>query len=293
VSKLPKYITKRRGRFRVIFPEGITAGKIPRVLGTFDTLRDAEAARDAALRRLQEPEIEGLTNEEIEYTPEELWQAAFKAQARVQKVKRKRDSNQIIIPFPERPFAIVPLSDFHIGSPSVDYIQLKKDVETIRDTPRMWAIFFGDGCDNWIVSKLSHLQRGQVLTFDAEVQLLTVVLETLSDKLKVVVAGNHDNWTRKLAGFDRIKAALRGTRVLYDPYEVVFDLCHGDNATRIKVRHQWKYASVFNATHGIEVGWERGGEDFDIGFGGHTHTGTLCRPFIRHGRIRYAILIGT
>jgi hypothetical protein len=31
---------------------------------------------------------------------------------------------------------------------------------------------------------------------------------------------------------------------------------------------------------------------FDIGVGGHTHIGTLMRPFFRHGREKLAILTG-
>ena len=60
-----------------------------------------------------------------------------------------------------------------------------------------------------------------------------------------------------------------------------------------KCRHRWKYSSVFNVTHGIEVGWERGGVDFDLALGGHTHVGTFCRPFLRHGKMRLAVLTGT
>src|SRR5690606_1086220 len=58
-------------------------------------------------------------------------------------------------------------------------------------------------------------------------------------------------------------------------------------------RHQWRFSSIYNATHGVEVGWERGGSDFDIGLAGHTHIASLCRPFVKHGRKRYAVVTGT
>jgi hypothetical protein len=41
------------------------------------------------------------------------------------------------------------------------------------------------------------------------------------------------------------------------------------------------------------VGWDRGDIDYDWAVGGHTHIGTYCRPFHRHGKRRYAILTGT
>jgi len=290
MGNLPHSIQKRGSRYAIYLPRGY--GK--RYQGQYDTVEDAVAARDAAMRRLApQPKIEGLTNEDEEYAPDELWQAAFKAQLRTTQVAEKRGRRKITIPQPKRPFALAFLSDLHLGNASTDYQTLKHDVDLIAETPRMWSGFHGDGIDNWIVGKLAGLQRGQPIPFDAEVQLLTTVLETLEGKLLWVVAGNHDNWTVKLAGIDRIKEALRGTRVLYDRYEVAFDLMYGERSIAFKVRHQWKYSSIFNATHGIEVGWQRGDTDFDIGLGGHTHIGTLCRPFIRHGRRRYAILTGT
>jgi len=50
---------------------------------------------------------------------------------------------------------------------------------------------------------------------------------------------------------------------------------------------------VFNVTHGLEVSWERMGLDYVWSIGGHTHIATVCRPFLRHGILRHAILIGT
>lgn len=159
--------------------------------------------------------------------------------------------------------------------------------------PSVYAEFHGDGCDNWINAKLAHLQRGQALQFDGEVRLFASWLQMLRDKWIAIVCGNHDNWTKKLSGFDQVRQALDGARVLYDSNEVCFTLVHGDNRHNIKLRHKWKYSSIFNSTHAIEVGWQRGGFDFDIGIGGHTHVGTFDRPFYRHNKRRHAVLTGT
>ena len=76
-------------------------------------------------------------------------------------------------------------------------------------------------------------------------------------------------------------------------FAVVFTLVWGERRLRYKVRHRWKYGSVFNATHPIEVGWQRGDSDFDVGLGGHTHIGTVERAFWRHRQRRLAVLTGT
>jgi hypothetical protein len=222
--------------------------------------------------------------------PDKLWQAAIEAQVSVFKKLEKR-RNQVIKLDPPCGWAL--LSDPHFGSAFTDYISLKQDAEIIRDTPDFHAGYHGDGVDNWIVGKLQGLQRGQAMPFDAEWQLFYDFINMLRGKLRYVVAGNHDNWTLKVAGFDRVREALRGTEVLYHTDEVLFTLKVGPQDYRVKVRHKWRGSSIFNVTHAIEVGWERGGDDFDIGIGGHTHQGTFHRPFARHGQIRHAVLTGT
>ena len=286
-----KYITQRaNGRWMLRLPASATEGR--RQTWQFDTEEDAIVARDAALNRLtDEPEVDGLGPDYELMSDEDLWVSAFAAQKLISDRNRRRKDQHISIKGTE-PFAIGYLSDFHIGG-DIDYGALRRDVECICETRRLYAEFHGDGIDNWIMGKLAGLQRGQALAFDAEVQLFAAVLDKLAGKLLWVVAGNHENWTRKLAGVDRVREALKGTRVLYDPYEVVFTLHYGDTQMVVKARHKWKYGSVFNPTHGIEVGWQRGSQAFDIGLGGHTHIGTLCRTFIRHEQMVWAVLTGT
>jgi len=240
---------------------------------------------------LSKPHIVGLTVDSDIEDPDELWRAAFSAQVKAKRGE-KRNSQRIEIP-DAKPFALALLSDIHIGSASTDYRQAKADAEIVRDTPGMYAGYHGDGVDNWILSKLAGLQRNQALTFDSEIQLFGAWLNLLKGKLLFAVSGNHDNWTHILSGFDRIRGALRGTQCLYDQHEVTFDLGWNRQQWKIKARHSFSHRSIFNVTHGLEVNWERGGTDFDIVVGGHTHVGALCRPFYRQGKKRFACLTGT
>lgn len=237
-----------------------------------------------------EPAIKGLTAS-YEDDPEELWREAIRAQKRAFRKARRREKQSIELP--NEPCGIAILSDLHFGDPDTDHEAIKVDAEIIRSTEGLYAGYHGDGLDNWIVGKLQRLQRDQAVSFDVELALFKNWLELLKGKLLWAVSGNHDNWTYQVAGVDLVKDTLKGTTVLYDQYEVVFRLMVGKAKWIVKARHQWKYGSVFNATHGQEVGWERGGTNFDIALGGHTHIGTLCRPFFRQGKKRYAILMGT
>jgi hypothetical protein len=237
--------------------------------------------------------VKGIMPDSDLIDPDELWQEVIgKQEKRAAKIIRQRVSQRVIIP-DKLPFAMAFLSDLHLGSADTDYQTVRRDAEIIRDTPGLYAIFTGDGLNNWIVSKLQRLQRDEILPFDSELQLLANWLEIISGKLRAVCSGNHENWTKALAGIDIIRENLRGVKCLYDPNEVVFDLVWGNNSTVFKVRHSWRFSSIYNATHGIETGWERGGVKFDIGIGAHTHIATVCRPFYRHGKKRLAVLTGT
>lgn len=296
-----KYISYRadRGTYRVRIPHN---GKYVYV-GDFATIQAAVEARDAKLK-LQAAMSEALPVREI--APEvtvrgaivsrqkrdvqAIWDAVLAAQRGVRQHEAAKLENAIELP--NRPVALAVLSDFHIGSAGTDYESLKRDAEIIRDTPDMYAIFHGDGVDNWIIGKLTALQRGQALDGDAEIELFAAWLDMVAEKLLVVVSGNHDLWTKKAAGIDLIAEQIKDLHCLYDKFQVNFTLEHGANKIVFAVRHKWRFNSIFNATHGLQVGWERGDIDFDIAIGGHTHIGTLFHDFFRHQKRRTAILTG-
>lgn len=246
-------------------------------------------AQDAPAEH-QPPIVEGVTPEQAA-RPENIWTFAIEAQ-RVVFDKQARKQRQSIT-LPDEPVAIAFLSDLHIGSSGTDYAAIRDDAQLVRDTPGMYAVFHGDGMDNWVVSKLTQLQRGQALGFDAERLLFEDWMSMIAPKLIAWVEGNHDLWTEKLVGVNPNRKYLDDARMLWDRNQCVFSLEHCSHTRRIKIRHKWRYSSIYNPTHGLQVGWERGDDDYDIAVGGHTHIGTMCHSFYRHGRIRHAILTGT
>lgn len=239
----------------------------------------------------ESPTIQGVGTETT-FDPAVVWDAMFEVQDKVFEHERKR--NEQVIHFRQpAPICIAYLSDLHIGGSGVDYRALKRDAEIVAMTPGMYAVFHGDGMDNWIIGKLQGLQRNQAMPYDTETALFASWLNILKGKLLAVVSGNHELWSHKIANLDIVKEALRDTRMLYGKFQVIFDLIVGQAQWKHQVRHKWKYNSIFNPTHGLEVGWDRGDVDYDIAVGGHTHIGTYFRPFDRHGKRRLAVLTGT
>jgi len=258
--------------------------------GRFATYEEACEALVNRTKSADTPIITGVSTqlEDIEF--EELVAIGAKAFKTAKEHHDAKNSQHIYLG--EKPTGIAFLSDLHLGNAGTDYEAILQDTNLIVNTPGMYAAFHGDGIDNWIVGKLQALQRGQAGNFQFEINIFRSWLRKIHQKLLLVVAGNHDNWTKKISGLDLIPELLGDTHVLYDPYETRVTLFCGPAAWDVLVRHQWKYSSVFNPTHGIEVGHDRMSNPFDIGVGGHTHIGTLMRPFFRHGREKLAILTG-
>jgi hypothetical protein len=272
-------------------------------LGNFETLEEACTVRDEYFKSNQQktipnniyddnrnPVISGITSDEY-YDVDNIWELAeLHFDATLEKEKRR---NAQKIEFGNKPIALALLSDLHIGNATTDYRQLRKDAELIQKTDGMFAIFHGDGIDNWIVPKLMQLQRGQAVNFEQELLLFESWLSLIADKLVAVVSGNHDNWTHSMSGIDIVKRMLKGTKVLYDRDEIRTIISVGDYHWEFCIRHKWLGSSIYNPTHGIER-YSRMGATFDIGIGGHTHIASISREFISNdNRQCMAIITGT
>lgn len=223
---------------------------------------------------------------------DELLENLFKAQdKRFNLAYRMKEVQTITIP--KLPCAIALFSDLHIGDEYADYKAIIRDAEIVSNTEGLYAGFAGDGINNWIIGRLTAKQRDEVMSYKYEWAVFFRWLDLLKEKLLFCVTGNHDNWTYKLAGFDRIAEHLDGVKTLYDRDQIVFNLKTGPYDNLVGVRHKWKGHSQWNATHGIEKGM-RGfmGHTVDIGIGGHTHAGTIFRDFIWNGKKQFACLLG-
>ncbi len=242
------------------------------------------------VEKIEAPKIEGITAEERVNFEGDIMPYLKKIGERA-KQKTKDEANQIIT-MPNKPFAIALLSDIHAGG-KADYSAIEADVNIITQTEGMYVGNLGDDTDNFVNAKLQWIQKEQPTTFDMETRFLEWLFKKLSGNVLFWVSGNHNNWTKKASGIDFIREGLMNTHCLYDSNQIFFTLKWGNHEQRWLVRHKWKFSSILNPTHGIEVGWERVGLNFDVGCAGHTHIATLCRPFVREGKKRFAVLLST
>lgn len=238
---------------------------------------------------IEVPEIKGIGAEERTNFEGEIMPYLKKIGEKA-KEKTRQEKNQVIT-MPNKPFAIALLSDIH-GGAKTDYQALEDDLNIIDSTDDMYVGNAGDDTDNFVIGKLQWIQREQPTTLDMETRFLEWLVEKLTPSLLFWVTGNHNNWTKKVSGIDFIRGLLQKVRCLYDQAQISFTLKWGDNEEKWMIRHKWKYSSIFNPTHGMEVGWSRL-ESFDVAVGGHTHIATLHREFVREEKKRDAILLGT
>ena len=224
-------------------------------------------------------------------SPEELWEDVIKEQKKAKDLIQKKEIQSIEIKG-KKPILITMFSDLHIGDPFADYEQMMKDALLVKNTEGCYSISAGDHHNNWI-GRLVHLQKHQSMSMSNELSLFKHWLKVLEGKLLAVIPGNHDLWTEDHAGIDLTREYLRGALLLYDKHEIVFNLDMFGKSWKVKLRHKWKGSSIFNPTHALEVGLQRGDTDFDIAIGGHIHIGTLFREFVFHNQKKLACLIGT
>lgn len=223
--------------------------------------------------------------------PEDVWEAAKKTQKKVMELECKRYHQSISIA-DKKPIAIAFLSDFHCGNPHCDYEGLEMDIRTVEETEGLYAITTGDYHDNWINHSLMHLQQHQCMPLSNEITMVRDIFHRLSGKLLAVVAGNHDNRTQKLAGFDHIEDMLSGAKLLYDSGEISFSLKVHGNILKMKCRHSFKGHSIYNPTHGAEKDLRFGDSEWDVAVSGHHHVGTLFREFIHRDEKRCVVMVG-
>jgi len=238
------------------------------------------------------PAIEGPTPRTPAIDPNVVRDAVIAAQEAVERRAALRDRSSISFPG-GKPIALAFISDIHFGSQGTDYVRAFADAEVVASTPGMYAVFHGDGIDNFIPGKLERARRSAPVTIDEEWELFKIWLEKISDKLVVAVSGNHDNWTRMLGGVDFLKGLLPA-KVLYDPDELCVRVSLGDSASWcVLIRHKTRFNSVYNPLHGIKQTVRFHSVDPDIAVSGHVHKGAVYEVWYHQGIRRLAVLTGT
>ncbi len=238
--------------------------------------------------------IQGVFPDLEEIDEEEIWDLA-KSKSRRRRAKNRDRLNQNI-EFSHGPVCLVFIADLHLGDSNVDYDRIDDDLDTIVETPGMYACLIGDMLNNFIVGRLKDIRFGASFAISEEWVMVKRVLRKVAPKLLLSVSGNHDLWTYAVTSVDYLEEvhARLNPDILYAKYDNIVALKVGATEYILRARHKWKGYSQYNPTHGIE--WAAKfdkGRHFDIGIAAHTHVSGLYRQFNNGGRTGHGIVCGS
>lgn len=208
------------------------------------------------------------------------------------KMSRAREKMHQSIRFPHGPVAIFFLGDQHIGNSGTDVRRMLDEQDLILQTPASYVWQMGDVVDNFVVGRLiAENWKESAPVFD-QWELAKHYLDRWGNKLVAVNGGNHDFWHHKVSGIDYTRE-ITPAGVLYDADTIRATIHVGPHQFKVWTRHKWQGKSMYNATHGQERGAREDDSRQDIYVGAHTHTGAVCREFIREASRKLALQIGT
>jgi predicted phosphodiesterase len=240
--------------------------------------------------------VHGLTPNDIYPDANDVWKQALQIGDKANDRSIAREGQYINIS-DNKPIVILHTADWHLGSNSVFYRELKNTIELVRDCPFAYAILYGDLHENSITPKVQHLAWNQHLSMREELSLMRWCFEELAktESLLSAVGGNHDgNRTYLACGLDIVALLLRDIPMLYDPHEIIFTLrMQGEDVLRFAMRHSWKGRSKVNPTYGIEDYIRFNGDLFDVAVAGHTHNMSVQREFVYGGKVKAAIQLAS
>ena len=222
---------------------------------------------------------------------EEIWQRAVRKWKRAEKLIERR-GNQTLA-FSHGPVCIAFFADLQLGDDDVDYPRIEREIQIVRDTPGMYAGLVGDALANFILAVFAAVRFDASFTIAEEWALVKRVLRLLGPKLRIAVGGNHDWWTKKMAGIDYFREVVAGISpdVLYDADDCELTIQVGAVEFPTRIRHKWRGSSIYNPSHGIEraAKWD---QNFVLGVGAHTHACGVARGFNVGGRQGLAVMCG-
>lgn len=243
----------------------------------------------------EEPSEPVVTGVGVEWPDEEVtFQKACAAWRKVERLQEQRQSQKI--EFGSGPVCLVFVADLHLGSSGVNYPRVFDEAKIIAETPGIYLVLNGDLLDNFILAKMMDARHDAELTIPEEWALVRRYLKVIQHKLLVSVRGNHDRWTWALSGIDYFADVLKHIQAraaIYDTDDVSLTLRVGKTNIPTRIRHLWRYRSMWNLTHGPEQTFRMDGGNFRLAVGAHTHASGVCRGFNAGGAQGMAVLCGS
>lgn len=186
---------------------------------------------------------------------------------------------------------LIPISDTHIGDPSVNEQKVAELIRYVDDHPNTYALLNGDLMNNAIKSSKSDTYTEYLSPMEQMVKLVNMI-RPISHKILAVTQGNHERRTWKESGVDITRLMCRelGLEDKYAEGMAYIFLRFGETNGKNHNRQQ-RYTILI--THGSGGGKSVGSKanrladlvsiaDADIYIYGHTHqTIAFKEGFIR------------
>ena len=197
------------------------------------------------------------------------------------------------------PVALSLSSDWHVSPHGTDLRGLLSYADFIAATPGLYAIGVGDLMDNPIKHK-----GGNIGDVRDELRMLDHLVGRFRGKMLGFTSGNHDDWSKTIAGTDHLLALSKRHKIHYAPDELLWtvEIVNPDDAEevtasyRIHTRHQWRRGSALNPCHACWTWWQEEGMNWetipDILAIGHNHVSAVeSRQYAE--RDMWALRMGT
>ena len=197
------------------------------------------------------------------------------------------------------PILLTHLSDLHIGGEGTNHDLAERHAQLIADTPGCFALFGGDGIDNFIKHQSALVNKTgnpaqEYAALGYWLSLFPFLGEPGKSPCKLLggISGNHELWTKGFAGIDFLKQLFAERGLVYTPSRLRVVLHVNQQVYKIELRHNYRFKSSINLGNQFHRMWEMSDWEWDIGMIGHTHDGPYIEPFTRHSKVRYASLAG-
>lgn len=193
---------------------------------------------------------------------EEDWEELFDSLERADTFRKSlsptEEVTHVVAP-DNKPFAIAFTSDHHIGAQGVDYGQMRRDLETIRDTDGLYFVVNGDIFEN----AKPQMKSGNALyhsLFASPREQYFYAKSRLSiarDKLIALSQGNHDARDGMVAGIDRLPDLCKHLDTVYfsEKGGTIY-LTVGDQQYVIVMKHQYMGNSKITPTNSARRLWQ-------------------------------------
>jgi predicted phosphodiesterase len=183
----------------------------------------------------------------------------------------------------EEPAKVIPFGDIHIGAAGVNKNYLKNTIEWIRKTDNCFAIGMGDYCDCIDIKDkrfdIKAIDRQFIKDLDnialAQMDYMVDLLEPISDKILVMIPGNHEDKLRTRYSVNVMSRLEESLNVNVGDYMTYFRLkfdrkqFHTTPVT-FWLHHGWfagrKMGGKINQLHDVASSYEA-----DIHIAGHSH----------------------